>query len=120
LLSREQLSKLAQTLQGIPVWGCLPGSLGRNAGIRYGDVLLSVNGQPTSDAAEYMAARQLRSDGLTLVVFRDGATHTLQLRFEQTAQRADEQRLRAVAQTMAESRLLPLEPPSRESGPDHS
>ncbi|MEY2932346.1 MAG: hypothetical protein RL033_3095 [Pseudomonadota bacterium] len=109
-MSREQLSKLAETLQGIPVWGCLPGSQGRNAGIQYGDVVLSVNGQRTSDAGAYLAARKLRSDGVTLVVFRNGTTQTLQLRFE-TEGAADEQRLRDVAQSLVESRLLPSDPP---------
>lgn len=118
-MSREQLSKLAETLQGIPVWGCLPGSQGRNAGIRYGDVVLSVNGQRTSDAAAYLAARELRSDGATLVVFRNGTTHTLQLRFETAG--ADEQRLRDVAQSLVESRLLPSDAaPSSASDAEHN
>lgn len=118
-MSREQLSKLAETLQGIPVWGCLPGSLGRNAGVRYGDVVLSVNGQPTSDAAAYLAARRLRSDGMTLVVFRDGSTQTFSLCFEPDRCVADQQKLQDVARTLLEARLLPAdaEPAStREAG----
>jgi C-terminal processing protease CtpA/Prc len=107
LLSREQLSKLAEMLQGIPVWGCLPGSLGRNAGVRYGDVVLSVNGQPTSDVAAYLTARRLRNDGATMVVFRDGSTHTVQLRFEPTREAAGAAELHQVAQILLEARLLP-------------
>lgn len=106
-MSREQLAKLAETLQGIPVWGCLPGSRGREAGVRYGDVVLSVNGRPTVDAAAYLAARRLRSDGMTLVVFRDGATHTLHLHFEPSAMETDAQKLADVARILVEARLLP-------------
>jgi S1-C subfamily serine protease len=94
-------------LQGIPVWGCLPGSQGRKAGVRYGDIVLSVNGHPTSDAAAYLAARRLRSDGMTITVFRDGAIQTIQLHFEPSREPADEQKMRDVARTLLEARLLP-------------
>lgn len=118
MINREQLGKLAETLQGIPVWGCLPGSLGRNAGLRYGDVVLSVNGQRTYDAAAYLAARRLRSDGMTLVVFRDGATRTVDLQFEPNTEASPEQKLRDVARMLLEARLLPEDASS--SGRDDS
>lgn len=120
-MSREQLGNLAETLQGLPVWGCLPGSAGRSAGLRYGDVVLSVNGQPTSDAAAYLAARRLRSDGATIVVFRDGAQHTVSLRFEPDRCVADEQKLQEVARMLIEARLLPEQAePSEGGGGEHN
>jgi S1-C subfamily serine protease len=120
LLSREQLGKLAETLQGIPVWGCLPGSQGQNAGVRYGDVVLSVNGQRTSDAAAYLAARRLRRDGMSLVVFREGTTHTLDLHFEQTAEATAEEKMRSLALLLIQARILPEDgspTPGRDSDP---
>jgi hypothetical protein len=66
-----------------------------------------VNGQPTSDAAAYLAARRLRSDGMTLEVFRDGAKHTLSLSFGSDRSLADQEKLQEVARTLIEARLMP-------------
>ena len=74
MMSRKQLEEIAETVRGVPVWGCLPGSTAAEAGVRYGDIVLSVNGMPTPGIAEYLEARKLRSDGFDLVLFRDGAT----------------------------------------------
>jgi hypothetical protein len=103
------------------VWGCLPGSAGREAGLRYGDVVLSVNGQRTGDAAAYLSARRLRSDGATIEVFRDGATHTVSLRFEPDRCVADQQKLQDVARMLIEARLMPetSEPSGSSSGERH-
>ena len=106
-MNREQLGKLAETLQGVPVWGCLPGSRGQAAGLRYGDVVLSVNGQRTSDAAAYLAARRLRGDGMSLEVFRDGETHTVNLHFEQSTEATSEEKMRDVALLLLQARILP-------------
>lgn len=116
MLSREQLGKLAETLQGVAVWGCLPGSAGQSAGLRYGDIVLSVNGQRTGDAAAYLAARRLRSDGATIEVFRDGATHTVSLCFAPDRCVADQAQLQAVARLLIEARLLPEAPDTPGTG----
>lgn len=80
--SRAELGRMAMILQGIPVWGCLPGSPADQAGISYGDILLSVNGVRTKTMRAYVAARQLREDGAEFVVFRNGAELTVDFRFK--------------------------------------
>ena len=72
MMSRKQLEEIAQTVRGVPVWGCLPGSTAAEAGVRYGDIVLSVNGMDTPTIVEYLEARKLRSDGFDLRLFRDG------------------------------------------------
>lgn len=79
--SRAELDHMARILQGIAVWGCLPGSPGQKAGINYGDIVLSVNGMKTSNLSQYLAARSLRRDGAEVVLFRDGIERSVNLEF---------------------------------------
>lgn len=72
LMNRTTLSRLAFTLSGLPVYGCLPGSPAERAGVRYGDVLLSVDGHATPSWDAYLAARQVSGSSLVLRLFRDG------------------------------------------------
>src|SRR4051794_31869054 len=44
MMQRKQLEEIAATVKGVPVWGCLPGSTAAEAGVRYGDIVLAVNG----------------------------------------------------------------------------
>jgi S1-C subfamily serine protease len=74
MMSRKQLEEIAETVRGVPVLGCLPGSTAAEAGVRYGDIVLSVNGVLTPSIVEYLQARKLRTDGFDLVLFRGGAT----------------------------------------------
>jgi len=73
MISRKQLEEIAATVQGIPVWGCLPGSSSARAGVRYGDIVLGVNGVRTHGIDEYLAARALRADGIDLRLLRAGS-----------------------------------------------
>ena len=82
LPSSEQLTKLAAALGGLPVRGCRPGSPAARAGIRYGDVLLSVNGVPTPDWATYVQARAIREHETEIAIFRAGDELTVKLVFE--------------------------------------
>lgn len=81
--SRKEVETLAEALGGMPVWGVLEGSVAARAGIRYGDIVLEVNGTKTPDAHAFLKARDLRSDGCTISYHRDGMTHEVELLFEE-------------------------------------
>ena len=72
MIARESLFQLAKALGGLPILGCVSGTPAALAGVRYGDILLEVNGRPTRTFADYLAAKALRSDGMSIVVFRAG------------------------------------------------
>jgi len=85
MLSSEQLTKLATVLGGLPVLGCRPGSPAARAGIRYGDVVLSVNGMKTPDWASYVEARALARQRMQVAIFRGGQEVELELAFDVNA-----------------------------------
>lgn len=114
---REDLGKLAKTLEGIPVWGCLPGSVAQAAGIQYGDVVMAVNGRRTRDLEDYLAARGLRQDGAEVVVFRNGEERTVQLIFTPTEQ-APDRLVKDTIEQVVQGRMLPVPGDGRE--PDSS
>lgn len=80
--SRSDLSRLAAALGGLPILGCLAGSPAAEAGVRYGDILLAVDNQPTPSWDEYLAARRRTNGTMVARIFRDGAELevTLELR----------------------------------------
>jgi len=82
--NRDELSKLAATLGGLAVLGIQPGSPAANMGIRYGDIVLSVNGMPTPDWGAYVQARARQRGEMVVEIFRDGARHTRTLVLEHT------------------------------------
>ena len=110
MMNREQLAKLAESLSGIAVWGVLPGSVSQRCGVRYGDIIISVNGIKTSNAEEYVEARGARLDGADVVIFRDGQEVLLQLSFDEPSAPTPE-RVLQVAQELAAARLLPSDAP---------
>ncbi len=79
--SAADITRMAHALGGVPVLGCIAGSPSARAGIRYGDILLRANGEPTANLAAYLAARAKPADSMTVVLFRDGLEHTLVVRF---------------------------------------
>jgi len=81
MIPRDKIEALAEAVQGIPVWGCLPGSTAAEAGVRYGDIVLEVNGVRTITIDDYLAGRNLRSDGVALRIFRDGSELSFDLVF---------------------------------------
>jgi S1-C subfamily serine protease len=72
LINKANLCQLASALSGLPVYGCLPGSPAEQAGVRYGDVLLSVDGHATPSWDAYLAARESSGPSIRLKLFRDG------------------------------------------------
>jgi S1-C subfamily serine protease len=101
MISRKQLEEIAATVQGVPVWGCLPGSSAAEAGVRYGDIVLAVNGVPTPSINEYLAARALRKDGFTLSLFRNGGEFSVYVEFRPPADT-----LEALTEQLADGRYL--------------
>ena len=71
MLTRRLIQLLARAEEGVPIWGCTPGSPAALAGLRYGDIVLSVNGRRTRSADEYVAAKW--GDEHLVIEFRRGA-----------------------------------------------
>lgn len=110
MMSRKQLEEIAATVRGVPVWGCLPGSTAAEAGVRYGDIVLRVNGVETPTVVEYLEARKLRSDGYELRLFRDGLELTVFVPF-----RPPSDSMAALALQLADGRYVaPTEPSADE------
>ena len=72
MIKRSELVDLAQVLGGLPVYGCLTGSPADRAGIRYGDILLSVDGRATPTWDAYIEARQSSGESIHVRLFRNG------------------------------------------------
>jgi len=101
MISRKQLEEIAATVQGIPIFGCLPRSTAEEAGVRYGDIVLSVNGVRTFTIDDYLGARALRASGMELRVFRGGQELNLNVEF-----RVSESDPQELAGQIAEGRYL--------------
>jgi membrane-associated protease RseP (regulator of RpoE activity) len=69
----SNLSRLAELLGGLPILGCLEGSPAAVAGVRCGDILLSINGKPTSTWTEFIEARRENQGWMVARIFRDGS-----------------------------------------------
>jgi S1-C subfamily serine protease len=82
MIPKRSLFALAKALGGIPVLGTLQGTPAARAGIRYGDVVISVNGRPTPTVTDYIEAKALREDGMEVVVFRSGSEHVRDLAYD--------------------------------------
>ena len=104
MMSKRALSQLARVLEGLPILGCLDGRPAARAGIRYGDVLLAVNGRRTRSFLDYLEARDLRSEGMHVLVFRDGAHCQMELTFEPADAQAEP---RALLEELTAKRLDP-------------
>ncbi|MBN9167733.1 MAG: PDZ domain-containing protein, partial [Myxococcales bacterium] len=87
MIGRKSLFALAKALEGLPVLGTLEGTPAARAGVRYGDILISVNGRRTRTMEDYVEAKSLREDGMEIVVFRAGA--------ERVGERVDDETARS-------------------------
>jgi len=107
MMHRKQLEEIAAVVEGIPVWGCLPGSVSANAGVAYGDIVLGVNGMRTQTIEDYLEARTLRSDAMEVRLFRAGQELTLFFELRPRAERLDE-----LATQITEERSSATAPPN--------
>lgn len=89
MIPKKSLFALAKALEGLPVLGALEGTPAARAGVRYGDVLLSVNGMRTKTVMDYVKAKNLRSDGMNIVVFRSGEETLTELTYDEPPTKAD-------------------------------
>jgi|GEM_PF-1188244 len=117
MIARSSLFALAKALEGLPVLGALEGTPAARAGVRYGDILLSVNGRRTRTVADYVEAKNLRSEGMEIVVFRAGEEQTADLTYDEPAGRVDTAALLAELVTLrvAGGALDDEDDPSRSS-----
>lgn len=78
-MSQEMIAKIAKIYGGLPLIACLPDSPAQRAGLRWGDVVVAVNGLPTPDPDSFATARAAR-EGAALVRFvRDGKEQEVEL-----------------------------------------
>jgi len=89
MIPRKSIFALAKALEGLPVLGALQGTPAARAGVRYGDILLSVNGMRTRTVADYVEAKGLRVDGMEIVLFRGGEMTNHELTFANPGQPPD-------------------------------
>jgi len=69
------LTELATSLGGLPILGCLPGSPAARAGLRYGDIVLALDGRATPSWSAFLQAstqRDRADRALRLRVLRNG------------------------------------------------
>lgn len=65
------------------MWAVAPGSSARQAGVRFADIILSVNGVPTPTFEDFLRAGRAHLTHLEFKVFRDG--RVLKLRYDEPA-----------------------------------
>jgi len=71
------IERVAKVLGGIPVWEVFPESAAADAGVRFGDIILSVNGTATPTFEAFLNAGAAHLSRLEFRVFRNGALLSL-------------------------------------------
>lgn len=87
---RENLEQMARIYEGVAIFSVEKGSTTHRAGVRAGDILMSVNGRRIRHHSEYGRARDLRADLLELVVIRAGRELRLWAEHREPAQPAND------------------------------
>lgn len=75
----SMIQEIARVHGGIPVLHCLPGSPATIAGIRFGDVLLQVDGRAIEDVERDFEAPQDSADRLVVTLLREGRKLSVEL-----------------------------------------
>ena len=78
--SPAEVAATAKSLGGVPIWGVLPGSAAARAGVRYGDVVVRVNGIQTRTLDDFLSARDESLEQVEFDVFREGELLRLNIR----------------------------------------
>jgi S1-C subfamily serine protease len=71
--SPREIQAIANILGGVPILGIVPGSPADQSGLRYGDIVLSLNGVATKTFIEFLSAHDASGENFDLEVFRNGA-----------------------------------------------
>jgi S1-C subfamily serine protease len=70
--SPDFIQAIAKSLGGVPIWGVLPGSAAHRAGMRYGDIVVRVNGIETPNLTQYLKAQRVNAERVDFEVLRQG------------------------------------------------
>lgn len=92
-------------MNGIAILGALPGSPAAEYGLKYGDVLLSVNGLAMSSVEDFLQARSAAEEKMDLIVRR--GTHVLELSLDLTARKGKLGNPVEAMKTMSHLSLVP-------------
>jgi C-terminal processing protease CtpA/Prc len=82
VLDPRTIERLAKLYGGMPLLGCLPGSPAARAGLRFGDIVVSVNGVATPDVDAFVAAKELRGGAMSVAFVRDGKELLVELEYD--------------------------------------
>ena len=104
MLTPAELARLATALGGLPILGCLAGSPAEDAGVRYGDILLSLDGMPTSSWDDFVRARTQAGRAIVVRVFRQGQELDLSIELRRSDKTPEQviAELRGVTQASSE------------------
>jgi S1-C subfamily serine protease len=78
-MTGANVATMAKIYGGVPFLASLPGSPAERAGLRWGDIVLAVNGIPTPDCDAFLQARSERDGGATVRFVRDGVEREVEL-----------------------------------------
>jgi S1-C subfamily serine protease len=77
--SASVIAKMAKIYGGIPLLTAIPDSPAARAGLRWGDIVVAVNGQPTPDADAFFKAREIREGGAVVRFVREGKEREVEI-----------------------------------------